>query len=101
MYSVNSHINKQLKTWLLILLTLIIFIIIVGGLTRLTDSGLSITTWELFVGFLPPLTDDKWISYYALYKKIPEYREQNFNMTLSDFGFVLGPNLDPTWRLFR
>ena len=88
MYSVNSHINKQLKTWLLILLTLIIFIIIVGGLTRLTDSGLSITTWELFVGFLPPLTDDKWISYYELYKKIPEYREQNFNMTLSEFKVI-------------
>jgi len=88
MYSVNSLINKQLKTWLLILLTLIIFIIIVGGLTRLTDSGLSITTWELFVGFLPPLTDDKWISYYELYKKIPEYREQNFNMTLSEFKVI-------------
>ena len=84
----NNYINKQLKTWLLILLTLIIFIIIVGGLTRLTDSGLSITTWELFVGFLPPLTDDKWISYYELYKKIPEYREQNFNMTLSEFKVI-------------
>ena len=88
MYSVNSHINKQLKTWLLILLTLIIFIIIVGGLTRLTDSGLSITTWELFVGFLPPLTDNKWISYFELYKTIPEYREQNFNMTLSEFKVI-------------
>ena len=88
MYSVNSHINKQLKTWLLILLTLIIFIIIVGGLTRLTDSGLSITTWELFVGFLPPLTDNKWISYFELYKSIPEYKQQNFNMTLSEFKVI-------------
>jgi cytochrome c oxidase assembly protein subunit 15 len=88
MYSVNSHINKQLKTWLLILLTLIVFIIIVGGLTRLTDSGLSITTWELFVGFLPPLTDNKWISYFELYKSIPEYKQQNFNMTLSEFKVI-------------
>ena len=62
MYSANSHINYQLKIWLLILLSLIILIILVGGLTRLTDSGLSITTWELFVGFLPPLTNDKWIT---------------------------------------
>jgi len=61
MYSANSHINYQLKIWLLILLSLIILIILVGGLTRLTDSGLSIVTWELFLGFLPPLTNDKWI----------------------------------------
>ena len=88
MYSENNHLNNQLKTWLLILLTLIIIIIIVGGLTRLTDSGLSITTWELFVGFFPPLTDNKWISYFELYKSIPEYREQNFNMTLSEFKLI-------------
>ena len=62
----------------LIIVTLIILIILVGGLTRLTDSGLSITTWELFVGFFPPLTNDKWIDYFNLYKDdIPEYSEQN------------------------
>ena len=85
MYSANSHINYQLKIWLLILLSLIILIILVGGLTRLTDSGLSITTWELFAGFLPPLTNDKWVDYFNLYKTIPEYQEQNFNMTLDEF----------------
>ena len=84
----NSHINHQLKIWLLLLLSLIILIILVGGLTRLTDSGLSITTWELFVGFIPPLTDDKWIDYFNLYKKIPEYTEQNFSMTLSEFKVI-------------
>jgi cytochrome c oxidase assembly protein subunit 15 len=88
MYSVNSHINYQLKIWLLILLSLIILIILVGGLTRLTDSGLSITTWELFAGFLPPLTNDKWIDYFNLYKTIPEYQEQNFNMTLDEFKLI-------------
>ena len=88
MYSANSHINYQLKIWLLILLSLIILIILVGGLTRLTDSGLSITTWELFVGFLPPLTNDKWIDYFNLYKTIPEYQEQNFNMTLDEFKVI-------------
>jgi len=88
MYSVNSHINFQLKIWLLTLLLLIILIILVGGLTRLTDSGLSITTWEVFVGFLPPLTNDKWIDYFNLYKTIPEYQEQNFNMTLDDFKVI-------------
>ncbi|WP_435089088.1 COX15/CtaA family protein [Candidatus Pelagibacter bacterium nBUS_29] len=88
MYSANSHINYQLKIWLLILLSLIILIILVGGLTRLTNSGLSITTWEVFVGFLPPLTSDKWIDYFNLYKTIPEYQEQNFNMTLDEFKLI-------------
>ena len=88
MYSDNSRLNQQLKIWLIVLLSLIILIILVGGLTRLTDSGLSITTWELFVGFLPPLTNAKWIDYFNLYKTIPEYQEQNFNMTLSEFKII-------------
>ncbi|MDA9627037.1 COX15/CtaA family protein [Candidatus Pelagibacter sp.] len=88
MYSQNSHLNNQLKIWLLTLIVLIILIILVGGLTRLTDSGLSITTWELFVGFIPPLTNDKWIDYFELYKIIPEFSEQNFNMTLNEFKVI-------------
>jgi cytochrome c oxidase assembly protein subunit 15 len=88
MYSQNSHLNNQLKFWLLTLIVLIILIILVGGLTRLTDSGLSITTWELFVGFIPPLTNDKWIDYFELYKTIPEFSEQNFNMTLNEFKVI-------------
>ena len=88
MYSENNNINNQLKFWLLSLLFLIILIILIGGLTRLTDSGLSITTWELFVGLLPPLTNDKWIEYFNLYKTIPEYSEQNFNMTLNEFKVI-------------
>jgi heme a synthase len=88
MYSVNNHINHQLKIWLLLLLLLTILIILVGGLTRLTDSGLSITTWELFTGFIPPLTNDKWIDYFNLYKTIPEYSNQNFDMTLNGFKVI-------------
>ena len=88
MYSQNSNLNNQLKVWLLTLIVLIIIIILVGGLTRLTDSGLSITTWELFVGFIPPLTNDKWIDYFELYKTIPEFSEQNFNMTLNEFKVI-------------
>ena len=88
MYSQNSHLNNQLKIWLLTLIGLVILIILVGGLTRLTDSGLSITTWELFVGFIPPLTNDKWIDYFELYKTIPEFSEQNSNMTLDEFKVI-------------
>ena len=88
MYSQNSHLNNQLKIWLLTLIGLVILIILVGGLTRLTDSGLSITTWELFVGFVPPLSNDKWIDYFELYKTIPEFSEQNYNMTLEEFKVI-------------
>ena len=88
MYSLNSNLNLHLKIWLLILIGLVVFIILVGGLTRLTDSGLSITTWELFVGFIPPLTNEKWDEYFDLYKMIPEFTEQNYNMTLSEFKII-------------
>ena len=88
MYSQNSHLNYQLKIWLFLLLGLVILIILVGGLTRLTDSGLSITTWELFVGLVPPLSNEKWMNYFELYKTIPEFSEQNFNMTLNEFKVI-------------
>ncbi len=88
MYSQNYSLNSQLKIWMIILLLMIVLIILVGGLTRLTDSGLSITTWELFVGTLPPLTSDKWIEYFDLYKTIPEFKNQNFNMTLNEFKII-------------
>ena len=88
MYSQNSNLNLQLKIWLLSLIGLVILIILIGGLTRLTDSGLSITTWELFVGLVPPLTNDKWIDYFDLYKTIPEFSEQNYNMTLNEFKVI-------------
>ena len=88
MYRQNYSLNSQLIIWMITLLVMIVLIILVGGLTRLTDSGLSITSWELFVGTLPPLTNDKWIEYFDLYKTIPEYKQQNFNMTLNEFKII-------------
>ena len=88
MYSQNNSSNYQLKIWMVSLLVMIMLIILVGGLTRLTDSGLSITSWELFIGSLPPLTNNKWLEYFDLYKTIPEYKEQNFNMTLDEFKII-------------
>ena len=63
-------------------------IIIVGGLTRLTDSGLSITEWEVIKGFFPPLSNSDWNNYFSLYKQIPEYKLQNFDMTLDEFKII-------------
>ena len=67
---------------------LVSIIIIVGGLTRLTDSGLSITEWELFKGILPPFTNTQWELYFNLYKEIPEYKLQNFDMNLNEFKII-------------
>ena len=66
--------------------------IIVGGLTRLTDSGLSITKWQLFSGFLPPLNSSDWENYFNLYKEIPEFNIQNYSMTLNEFKIFFGGN---------
>ena len=85
---VNKNIEKLISFWLIIMFALVSSIIIVGGLTRLTDSGLSITEWELFKGFLPPFSNTEWIAYFNSYKEIPEYKLQNFNMTLDEFKVI-------------
>ena len=88
MYTVNTKINDQLSLWLIIMFIIISIMIVVGGLTRLTDSGLSITKWQLFSGLLPPLNQNDWILYFNLYKEIPEFKLQNFNMTLQEFKVI-------------
>ncbi len=88
MYTVNTKINNQLSFWLITMFIIISIMIVVGGLTRLTDSGLSITQWQLFSGFLPPLNQKDWILYFNLYKEIPEFKLQNFNMNLQEFKVI-------------
>ena len=61
--------NIYISSWLLLITFFIALMIIVGGLTRLTDSGLSITKWQLFSGFLPPLNESNWVQYFDLYKE--------------------------------
>ena len=88
MYIENSLLKKYMSLWLMFMFFLIAFMIVVGGLTRLTDSGLSITKWELFSGTLPPLSDAIWLNYFEEYKKIPEYKMQNYSMTMSEFKVI-------------
>ena len=88
MYIQNLHIKKNISTWLIIMFWIIAFMIVVGGLTRLTDSGLSITQWQLFSGFLPPLNSTDWNHYFNLYKEIPEFKIQNFEMSLQEFKVI-------------
>ena len=82
------HQKKDIFLWLLSSCMLLILLIWVGGLTRLTGSGLSITEWELFSGILPPFNQNKWNEYFDLYKQIPEYKKINYGMNLSEFKFI-------------
>ena len=88
MYIENNRIKNYISFWLAFMFCVISIMIVVGGLTRLTDSGLSITEWQLFSGFLPPLSDSDWNNYFNLYKKIPEYTQQNYLMTLQEFKVI-------------
>ena len=83
----DNYIN-YLKLWLIVMFLLIVSMVTVGGLTRLTESGLSITAWELFSGILPPFTLNEWNYYFSEYKKIPEYRNINYDMTLTEFKVI-------------
>jgi len=88
MFVNSDNYIKYLKLWLITLFLLIVSMVAVGGLTRLTDSGLSITAWELFTGILPPLNLNEWNNYFSEYKKIPEYKNINFGMSLSEFKII-------------
>ena len=88
MFVNSDNYIKYLKLWLITLFLLIILMVAVGGLTRLTDSGLSITEWELFTGILPPLNINEWNFYFSEYKKIPEFQNINYSMTLEEFKII-------------
>ena len=83
----NYKYYNQVNYWFLILLCLIFLLVLIGGLTRLTKSGLSITEWEVFSGILPPLSNQKWDEYFLMYKQIPQYK-LNENMTLNEFKII-------------
>lgn len=79
-----------LARWLLSVAALVVLIVAVGGITRLTESGLSITEWKPVTGALPPLSDAQWQAEFEQYKKIPQYIEVNgpAGMTLGDYKFI-------------
>ena len=84
----NEKIRNTIQLWLKTLFVLIVLIILVGGLTRLTDSGLSITEWKPITGALPPFSAESWAAEFNKYKQIPEYKLQNEGMSLSEFKFI-------------
>ncbi len=88
MYIANNRHKNYISIWLAFMFCIISLMIIIGGATRLTDSGLSITKWELFKGFLPPFTKLEWENYFDQYKLIPEFTQQNYSMTLEEFKVI-------------
>jgi cytochrome c oxidase assembly protein subunit 15 len=88
---VNQNVSpndKWILTWLWSLLITLIALIVVGGLTRLTDSGLSIVEWKPVTGFMPPLSQSSWLIEFSKYKNIPEFKLINFDITLEEFKFI-------------
>ncbi|MEO0523724.1 MAG: heme A synthase [Pseudomonadota bacterium] len=84
----RSGSRGAIRIWLMILFGLVVVMIAVGGLTRLTDSGLSITEWRPLTGAIPPLSQADWEGEFALYQQIDEFRIQNQWMTLDDFKVI-------------
>ena len=85
---INNKYRLYISNWLILMFFLVSSMIVVGGLTRLTDSGLSITDWEFFRGFFPPLNNETWNAYFDSYKKIPEFKLQNYSMNLNEFKVI-------------
>ncbi|KAF9468898.1 cytochrome oxidase assembly [Collybia nuda] len=79
---------RSVGFWLLASSTLVFAIIVVGGVTRLTESGLSITEWRPITGILPPITHEEWVAEFDKYKATPEFKMLNSNATLDDFKFI-------------
>ncbi|MEQ9038921.1 MAG: COX15/CtaA family protein [Silicimonas sp.] len=77
-----------IRRWLMVLFALVVVMIAVGGLTRLTDSGLSITEWRPVTGALPPMSEEAWQAELEKYRAIPEYQLQNKGMSLEEFKFI-------------
>ncbi len=80
--------TKTIRIWLLVGLIMLIGQVILGGITRLTGSGLSITRWDVITGVIPPLNTEQWIAAFDLYKKTPQFYKINANFTLQDFKFI-------------
>jgi len=84
----KARSSKPVATWLLIGVFMIIVQVLLGGITRLTGSGLSITEWKPIMGALPPMNEQDWASAFEKYKQIAQYKYLNYHFTLEDFKII-------------
>jgi cytochrome c oxidase assembly protein subunit 15 len=80
--------QRTIAVWLLICCAAVFAMVVLGGLTRLTGSGLSMVKWEPVSGVLPPMSQDQWTEVFALYQEYPEYRLKNLGMSLDEFRSI-------------
>jgi cytochrome c oxidase assembly protein subunit 15 len=84
----NKGARRGIRAWLVVLFLLVAMMIAVGGLTRLTDSGLSITEWKPVTGAIPPLSEADWVTEFDKYKATPEFQLQNSQMSMEAFKVI-------------
>jgi len=81
-------LRPAVAAWLYVVALLVVAMVVVGGATRLTESGLSITEWQPILGVIPPLSEAAWLEAFAKYREIPEFRIENPDMDLAGFRFI-------------
>jgi heme a synthase len=84
----QNRSERIVANWIMIGVAMLIIQILLGGITRLTGSGLSITEWDVITGALPPLNEQQWLQEFHKYQQTPQYRLLNFSFTISDFKFI-------------
>lgn len=85
----NSYkYSKIIRIWILIGLLMLIGQVVLGGITRLTGSGLSITSWDIVTGVVPPLNDEQWLQAFEAYKETPQFHKINSTFNVKDFKFI-------------
>ena len=87
-YELNQNYKNSIMIWLISLTIMVFLIIVIGGLTRLTDSGLSMVNWKPILGIIPPLNYKEWIIVFNDYKLSPEFLYVNKNMTINEFKYI-------------
>ena len=85
---IKHHPHKAIIYWLFTGFILTAIMVVIGGVTRLTDSGLSMTDWQLISGSIPPLNEVDWLEAFDEYKQFPEFQKVNKNMSISEFKFI-------------
>jgi cytochrome c oxidase assembly protein subunit 15 len=85
MTQTHFHPNRPVALWLFAMAAMVFVMVVLGGLTRLTHSGLSMVEWQPLIGALPPLSEAEWTLFFEKYKQFPEYQKLNAHMTLAEF----------------
>jgi cytochrome c oxidase assembly protein subunit 15 len=88
MHSMSGKGNKIIGNWLMLGVCMILVQVVLGGITRLTQSGLSITNWDVILGTLPPMNKQDWLEAFEAYRQIPQYEVLNKGMSLAEFKWI-------------